>query len=340
VLDVRKQLTLSDAIAPQLVGHNHSWLVLQTLQQPFEEALRRLGIAPGLNQDIEHNAILIDGAPEIVLHALDPDEDFVHVPLVARSRPASPQAVGETRGEFLAPASHRLVGDDDATLGEDQLNIPQAQAEHVVQPDRVADNLRWKAVAVVWVRWQLHAANLASVFECRQTRVTVTMLKQALIDRLKEEGSFDAFPDAVRLASALDAAGPRLALASSPKNARAMLSQQTLPDGRPLLSVFDADLSGTDVAHGKPDPALFLLAAKALNTPPAECLVVEDAPAGVRAARAGGMAGLGIARLGDEALLQAADANLVVTNLDQVDTAAIADGVLRIKRGTEAPADA
>jgi beta-phosphoglucomutase len=164
--------------------------------------------------------------------------------------------------------------------------------------------------------------------------------KQALIDRLIEEGSFDAFPDAVRLASALHAAGLRLALASSSKNARAMLSQLTLPDGRPLLSVFDADLSGTDVAHGKPDPALFLLAAKALNTPPAECLVVEDAPAGIRAARAGGMAGLGIARLGDEALLHAADANLVVTSLDQVDTAAIAEGLLRIKPGPDASARA
>jgi hypothetical protein len=59
-----------------------------------------------------------------VLHALDPDKHFVHVPFVAWSRPASSQAVGETRREFLAPASHRFVGDDDATLSEDQLNIP------------------------------------------------------------------------------------------------------------------------------------------------------------------------------------------------------------------------
>ena len=42
-----------------------------------EEALRGVGIAPGLNEDVEHNAILIDGAPEVVLHALDSDEDFV-----------------------------------------------------------------------------------------------------------------------------------------------------------------------------------------------------------------------------------------------------------------------
>jgi beta-phosphoglucomutase len=165
-------------------------------------------------------------------------------------------------------------------------------------------------------------------------------IKQALIDRLIAEGSFDAFPDAVCLAAALHAAGLRLALASSSKNADAMLRHLALPDRRPLLSVFDADLSGTDVLHGKPNPTLFLLAAKALAVSPAQCLVVEDAPAGILAAHAGGMAGLGIARLGDEALLHAAGADLVVTSLDHVDIAAITDGVLRVRPGTEGPTHA
>ena len=160
--------------------------------------------------------------------------------------------------------------------------------------------------------------------------------KQVLIDRLFAEGSFEAFPDAVRLAVALHAAGLRLALASSSKNVKAMLSQLSLPDGRTLLSIFDADMSGTDVPRGKPDPALFLLAAKALDVSPARCLVVEDAPAGIEAARAGGMTALGIARLGDEALLRAAAADLVVTSLDQIDIAALANGALRVRPETEA----
>ncbi len=162
-------------------------------------------------------------------------------------------------------------------------------------------------------------------------------IKQAMIDRMIDEGSFDAFPDAVRLAAALHGAGLRLALASSSKNADAMLRHLALPDGRALLSVFDADLRGTDVPHGKPDPTLFLLAAKALAIPPDRCLVVEDAPAGILAAHAGGMTGLGIARLGDQALLRAAGADLMVTSLDHVDTTAIADGVLRVGPGTERP---
>ncbi|HEV2541159.1 MAG TPA: HAD family phosphatase, partial [Methylobacterium sp.] len=57
----------------------------------------------------------------------------------------------------------------------------------------------------------------------------------------------------------------------------------------------------------------------------------EDAPAGIRAAKAGGMAGLGIARLGDEALLRAAGADLVLTSLDALDVRALPSGVLRTR---------
>ena len=117
----------------------------------LEEALRRLGIAASLNQDIEHNAILINGAPEIMLHALDADEDLVHVPLVARSWPTAAQAVSETCSELLAPASHRLVGDDDTAFRQDQLDIAQTEAENVVQPDGVADDLGWEPMAVTLI---------------------------------------------------------------------------------------------------------------------------------------------------------------------------------------------
>jgi hypothetical protein len=132
VLDAGKQLTLSDAVAPQLVGYDHPRHVLQTLQQSLEEPLCSVRIAPGLNQDIEHNAILIDGAPEIMLHTLDPKEHLVQVPLISWSRPAATQVIGESRAKFLAPASHGFVGDDDAALSQDQLHIAQAEAEYMV----------------------------------------------------------------------------------------------------------------------------------------------------------------------------------------------------------------
>ena len=55
-----------------------------------------------------------------------------------------------------------------------------------------------------------------------------------------------------------------------------------------------------------------------MQLPPAKCFVVEDAPAGVEAARAGGMMALGVARLPDSDLLRTAGADVVVTSLDEI----------------------
>jgi len=172
VLDAGKELALRNAITPQLVGHDHPRHILQIPQQASEEAPRRFGVAAGLNEDVEDDTILINGAPEVVLHALNSDEDFIHMPLVAGLWSAASQAAGETRGEFLAPASHRLVGDDDAPLGKDQLDVPQAEAEHVVQPNSMADDLGREPVAVVGVGWRLHAASLARLQAACQTRLS------------------------------------------------------------------------------------------------------------------------------------------------------------------------
>jgi hypothetical protein len=83
MLDTRKQTALSDTIASQLVSHDHSRHILQPRQQPPQETLGSIGIAPVLNKDVEHNAVLIHGAPEIVLHALDPEEHLVESPRAA-----------------------------------------------------------------------------------------------------------------------------------------------------------------------------------------------------------------------------------------------------------------
>ena len=82
MFDSRKQLTFRHTVAPQLVGHDHPRHIVQTRQQASEETLGCLAVAACLNEDVEHNAILIHGAPQITLHALDPDEHLVQVPLV------------------------------------------------------------------------------------------------------------------------------------------------------------------------------------------------------------------------------------------------------------------
>jgi hypothetical protein len=144
-----QQLTLGNAVASQLIGHDHSWHILKAFQQPPKETFGCFGIPPRLNEDVEHDAVLIHGTPKIVLHALDPDKHLVHVPLVSRPWSAASQAARECLAELLAPLTNRLMGDNDATFSLQQLNISQAEAEHVIQPDRVADDLGRKAVAVV-----------------------------------------------------------------------------------------------------------------------------------------------------------------------------------------------
>jgi hypothetical protein len=118
MLDTREQTALSDAVASQLVSHDHSRHVVQSRQQPSEEALGSIGIAPVLNKDVEHNAILIHGTPKVVLHALDPDEYLVEVPFVPWARSTAAEAIGKALAELAAPPPYGLVGHNNASLSQ------------------------------------------------------------------------------------------------------------------------------------------------------------------------------------------------------------------------------
>jgi mannitol-1-/sugar-/sorbitol-6-phosphatase len=91
--------------------------------------------------------------------------------------------------------------------------------------------------------------------------------------------------------------------------ATARLKLANLPTPKVLVS---AD----DVSKGKPDPEPYLMGAKLLGINPTECLVIEDAPAGIRAAHAGGMKAIGITSTYPASELQEADA--VVQKLAQI----------------------
>jgi beta-phosphoglucomutase-like phosphatase (HAD superfamily) len=76
---------------------------------------------------------------------------------------------------------------------------------------------------------------------------------------------------------------------------------------------------------------IFLTAAEELGVWPRDSFVIEDAQSGIKAAKAGGMAGLGVARQGGEELLHEAGADLVVESLDEVDLDAMREGRLARK---------
>ena len=95
-----------------------------------------------------------------MLDAVDPDEHLIQMPAVAGSRPASPQPVGEGLGELPAPAPDRLVGNLNAAFGQHQFDVPEAQAERVVQPDGMADDFGREAVTVMRIRSAFHPATM------------------------------------------------------------------------------------------------------------------------------------------------------------------------------------
>jgi beta-phosphoglucomutase len=173
-------------------------------------------------------------------------------------------------------------------------------------------------------------------------------LKQKMVVQLIEAGDFTAYPDALRFIIAVKDAGLRVAAASSSKNADLFLRQirldsfaeehgissPTVRPGMTLLEYFDANVSGRDFAHGKPDPEIFLTAAHELGVPPEGAIVMEDAAAGVQAAKAGDMGGIGVSRSDDADELAAAGADIVVKSLDEVDLAALRDGRLAVTAAT------
>ena len=85
-------------------------------------------------------------------HAVYAQKHLIKVPGIARLRPAASKPVGELRTELAAPAPDALVRDGDAPLRQDQLHVPQAQAEHMIELDRVADDLRREAVSRIGAR--------------------------------------------------------------------------------------------------------------------------------------------------------------------------------------------
>jgi beta-phosphoglucomutase len=121
-------------------------------------------------------------------------------------------------------------------------------------------------------------------------------------------GPADVLPGAREALERARAAGVPMALASTSRNAPALLKRLG------IAHFFDAVVDPASVARGKPDPAIFLEAARELGVDPAACLGVEDSRAGIAAIKAAGMAALGV---GDPQVLAAADR--VVADLSALD---------------------
>jgi HAD superfamily hydrolase (TIGR01509 family) len=131
--------------------------------------------------------------------------------------------------------------------------------------------------------------------------------------RRKATGNIKPFPGAVRLLNALKNGKFKLGLASSaPKeNIDLVLSELN------LARIFDCIVFGQEVSESKPSPQIYLLAAKKLEVAPNDCVVIEDSPLGVKAAKTAGMKCLAITNTHPLEKLEEADR--VVNSLENVD---------------------
>jgi beta-phosphoglucomutase len=124
------------------------------------------------------------------------------------------------------------------------------------------------------------------------------------INEVRPEEIFEGIPELIK---AIKSDNKKIALASSSKNAQRVIELLEIAD------VFDAVVDGTMITHTKPDPEIFLLAAKKLQLSPDECIVIEDAEAGVEAALAAGMKCVGVGHP-----KQLGKANSVISNMQQL----------------------
>ena len=196
---------------------------------------------------------------------------------------------------------------------------PGAQLTSEIYRDCVAGRSREEGA--------LAALKAMAIADAETLAPGLATLKQARFQAAVASRSFRAFPDALRLIADVAEQGLSLAAVSASRNAASLLGQITL-QGKPLRGWFGVALCGMP-GPGKPQPDVFLAAARALNLLPGTCVVVEDAPNGIVAARRAGAAALGVARDRHRPVLAAAGADLVVDTLDAVDRDALRHGQLR-----------
>ncbi len=152
----------------------------------------------------------------------------------------------------------------------------------------------------------------------RETICGLGNLKNEYYHRLLKEEGPRLYDSTVPVLRRLERAGIARAVVSSSRNCRRVL------DAAGIQGRFDATVDGNDLAEldlpGKPDPALFLEAARRLRVSPDRAVVVEDATAGVRAGHAGGFAlVVGVDRDGAAEGLRRSGAEAVVRDLDDLE---------------------
>src|SRR5215207_4171833 len=112
--DREHHLTLCGAVARQLVRDHDARHAGLALEQLAKQAFGGLLVAPALDENVEHDPILVDRPPQPVLLSPDHQAHFVEVPFVARAWQPAPDLVGEVLPELAPPLAHGFMAHVDA----------------------------------------------------------------------------------------------------------------------------------------------------------------------------------------------------------------------------------
>jgi beta-phosphoglucomutase len=146
----------------------------------------------------------------------------------------------------------------------------------------------------------------------------LTQKNNDYLSQLVDMDSSEILPGVFEVLKYLKENNQSIALGSASKNARPILEKTG------LLSYFDAVVDGNDVTNAKPDPEVFLMAAKLLNVQPQNSIVFEDSVAGIQAANIAKMTSIGI---GEASTLH--EAKYIFTDFKVIDTNFIQELIIK-----------
>jgi beta-phosphoglucomutase len=178
----------------------------------------------------------------------------------------------------------------------DQLNIPFNEKDN----ERLKGVSRMKSLEII-----LDLGNLNLSLEEKEE--LAQKKNNWYVEYISKMDKSELLPGVEKFIKILKSKGIKIAIASASKNTKLILERLNFED------VFDAVIDGTMISNAKPNPEIFLTASNYLSLKPEECVVFEDAVAGIQAAKRAGMKVIGV---GEEEVLKGADK--VIKNFENI----------------------
>ena len=159
-------------IRRKFVGDDRRRYISLLLEQLSHQLERGSLVAFGLDQAVQDLAFSVDRSSKIHPPAADLYKHLVQMPTIIRSWPEASEPLCIAVSELENPTTHSLVGDFEAALGQQILDVSEAQREAAIEPYGVLDDLRRESVATIgdlFHRWRLDC--------CHSTRKPINMTK-------------------------------------------------------------------------------------------------------------------------------------------------------------------